>query len=167
LDSGFEVGIPPTMAQHEQPERLTLTASLTTDIARVTHGMQESIQLIDEVLKTNHVDWETILYVGDLEFHSTKDGPFPNHQLRISVQPSTGFAAINYVDHDDSAMPIANSYNPKRPLPEVDLIFNGETGKIFPRTAAIPITDARNALREWLKTRKRPTCIEWRPYDTY
>lgn len=153
--------------QHEQPERLVLTASLTTDVARVAHGMQASIDLIDEILTLNHVDWETTLYVGDVEFHSTADGPYPNHQLRISVRPSAGFAAINYMDHDDPAMPIANSYNPRRPLPEVDLIFNGETGKVFPRAAAIPIADAREALYEWLQTRKRPTCIEWRPYDKY
>jgi hypothetical protein len=153
--------------QREEPERLTLTASLTIDVARVAHGMQASVRLIDEILTMDHVDWETTLYVGDFEYHSTKDGPFPNHQLRISVRPSAGFAALNYMDHDDPEMSIANSYNPKRPLPEVDLIFNGATGSVFPRTAAIPITKARDALYEWLKTRKRPTCIEWRPYDEY
>jgi hypothetical protein len=71
------------------------------------------------------------------------------------------------MDNDDPQMSIANSYNPKRPLPEVDLIFNGETGTVFPRTAAIPIAKARDTLIEWLITHKRPTCIEWRPYDEY
>lgn len=146
---------------------LTLTASLTTGVARVTHGMQASTRLIDAILTTNHVDWETTLSVGETEFHRTQDGPFPNHQLRISVRPSAGFAALNYMDHDDPEMPISNSFNPKRPLPEVDLIFNGTTGSVFPRTAAIPISDARKALTEWLETRRRPTCIEWRPYDSY
>ncbi|MBV9314065.1 MAG: hypothetical protein JO100_10065 [Pseudonocardia sp.] len=64
-------------------------------------------------------------------------------------------------------MPIANSFTSRRPLPDVDLIFNGTTGAVFPRTAAIPIADARKALVEWLGTRERPTCIEWRPYDAY
>jgi hypothetical protein len=109
----------------------------------------------------------TSLSVGDVEFHSTKQGPYPNHQLRISVRPSAGVAALNYTDHDDPQMSIANSYNPKRPLPDVDLIFSGATGSVFPRTAVIPIADARNALTEWLETRKRPTCIEWHPYDEY
>jgi Immunity protein Imm1 len=113
------------------------------------------------------VNWETTLSIGDIEFRSTKDGPFPNHQLRISVRPSAGLASINYMDHDDSVMPIANSFNPKRPLPDVDLIFNGSTGAIFPRTAAISISSARDALMEWLETRKRPTNIQWRPYDSY
>ena len=146
---------------------MIVTASLTTGVARVTHGMAEAVRLVDEILKTDHVEWETTLSVGDVEFHRTKDGPFPNHQLRISVRPSVGVAALNYMDHDDPQMPIANSFNPKRPLPEVDLVFNGTTGSVFPRTAVIPISDARQALLEWLQTRKRPTCIEWRPYDSY
>lgn len=153
--------------QHEQPERLTLTASLTTGVARVTHGMQASVSLIEEILTMDHTDWETTLSVGDVEFRRTKQGPIPNHQLRISVRPSAGFAALHYTDHDDPQMPTANSYNPEHPPPEVDLIFNGETGSVFPRTSTIPIADARNALIEWLTTRKRPTCIEWRPYGAY
>jgi hypothetical protein len=147
---------------------MIVTASLTTGIARVTHGMPESERLIDEILTLDHTDWETTLYIGDDEFHRTKEcGPFPNHQLRISVRPTAGLAALNYMDHDDPVMPIANSFNPKRPLPKVDLIFNGATGAVFPRTALIPIADTRAALAEWLNTWKRPICIEWRPYDSY
>lgn len=146
---------------------MLLTASLTTGVAHAISGMLESTRLIDEILRTDHVDWETTLMVGDVEFHRTKDGPFPDHQLRISVRPSADLAAINYTDNCDPEMPIANSFNPKRPLPDVNLIFNGTTGAVFPRSAAISISDAREALIEWLTTRKRPTCIEWRPYDAY
>jgi hypothetical protein len=146
---------------------MIVTASLTTGVVRVTHGMPESVRLVDQLLTLDHVEWETTLSVGDVEFHRTKNGPFPNHQLRISVRPSAGLAALNHMDHDDPHMPIANSYNPKRPLPDVDLIFNGTTGAVFPRTAAIPIAVVRKALIEWLETRRRPTCIEWRPYDSY
>jgi hypothetical protein len=86
--------VPSAMAgQHEQGERLTVTASLTTGVGRVTHGMAESVSLIEEILTLDHVDWETTLSVGDVEFHSTKQGPYPNHQLRISVRPSAGIAA--------------------------------------------------------------------------
>jgi hypothetical protein len=146
---------------------MILTASLTTGSARVAHGMPDSIKLVDEILTMNHVRWETTMYVGDVEFHSSKTGPVPNHQLRLSVSPGHDVAALNYMDNDDSDMPIANSYNPRRPLPEVDLIFNGSTGAVFPRTALIPVSRARVALLEWLATRARPTCIEWRPYDKY
>jgi immunity protein Imm1 of predicted polymorphic toxin system len=116
-------------------------------------------------LKLDHKDWETILSVGDVEFLQSKDGPFPNRKMTVSVKPSRGYAALNYIDNDDPVMSIANSYNPQRPLPEVYLIFNGSTGAVFPRTAAIPIADARHALYEWLDSRQRPTCIEWRPFD--
>lgn len=146
---------------------MIVTASLTTGIARVAHGMAQAMKLVDEILAMSHVEWETTLFVGEVEFHRSKEGPFPNHQLRISVSPSTGFAALNYMDHDDPDLPIANSFNRKRPLPEVDLIFNGTTGVVFPRTALIPISEARKALVEWLHSRARPTCIEWRPYDSY
>jgi Immunity protein Imm1 len=158
----------PTMSPHDtQPERLVLTASLTTGVARVAHGIAEATSLIDEILKLDHKDWETTLMVGDVEFHQSTEGPYPNHQMRVSVQPSTGYAALNYLDNNDPNMSIANSYSPRRPLPQVDLIFNGSTASVFPRAAAIPIPDAQNALHEWLRTRQRPTCIEWRPYDTY
>lgn len=152
---------------HEQSERPVLTASLTTGVARVARGMLESARLIDEILNLDHAEWETTLYVGDVEFHRTKDGPFPNHQFRLSVRPGAGLAALNYMDHDDPSMPIANSYEPKLPHPDIDLVFNGGTGSVFPRSAAIPVADARNALMEWLETRQRPSCIEWRPYDEY
>jgi hypothetical protein len=167
--SGATVG--PTLTgffpTERRREHMLLTASLTTGVARVTTCKLASIRLIDEVMTLDHVDWETTMAVGDVEFHRSKDGPFPNHQMRISVRPSAGLAALNYMDHDDPEMPIANSFNPKRPLPELDLIFNGTTGAVFPRTAAIPIADARKAVVEWLETRKRPVCVEWRPYDSY
>src|SRR2546430_2677803 len=114
---------------------MILTASLTTGVARVTRGMTDSVRLVDEILTLDHVGWETTLYVGDVEFHRTKQGPFPNHQLRISVRPSAGLAALNYMDNADPDLTIANSYNPQRPLPSIDLIFNGATGAVFPRTA--------------------------------
>jgi hypothetical protein len=144
-----------------------VTASLTTGVVRVARGMTASLHLIDEILRTDHVDWETTLSVGDVEFHSAKDGPFPDHQLRVSVRPSTARAALNYIDHDDPQLTIANSFNPGLPPPGVRLIFNGSTGSVFPPSAAIPIRNARKAPVEWLTTRKRPTCIEWRPYDAY
>jgi hypothetical protein len=156
------------MSPHsEQPERLVLTASLTTGVARVAHGMREAVTLIDEILTLDHKDWETTLLVGDVEFHQTLEGPYPDHQMRVSVRPSAGYAALNYTDNNDPTMSVANSYNPRRPLPGIFLIFNGDTGAVFPQAATVPIDDARNALHEWLRTRQRPTCIEWRPYDTY
>ena len=91
----------------------------------------------------------------------------PATGLPNTYHPSAGFAALNYIDHDDPLLAIANSFNPKRPLPEVKLIFSGSIGSVFPRSAAIPVADARKALLEWLHTWKRPTCIEWRPYDAY
>ncbi|MBB5800794.1 hypothetical protein F4560_000562 [Saccharothrix ecbatanensis] len=115
----------------------------------------------------DHTEWETMMYVGDSEFRVTQEGPHPNHQLRVSVRPAYGFAALNYMDQEDPHLTIANSYNPIRPVPDVDLIFSGSTGTVFPRTAAISIVDARSALVEWLMTRKRPSCIQWRPYDAY
>jgi hypothetical protein len=145
-----------------------VTASLTTGSVRVTDGADESARLIDEILELDHTDWETTLNVGDVAFYQSKNsGPFPNHQFRVSVRPGSGFAALNYMDHDDPDMPIANSWNQHGPIPDVLLIFNGSTGSVFPRSAAIPIVDARRALLEWIQTRRRPTCIPWQPYDAY
>ena len=72
---------------HNDPEVLVLTASLTSGVARVTHGLRESVALIDEILTLNHTDWETTLAAGDVAFYQDGDGPFPNHQMRVSVNP--------------------------------------------------------------------------------
>jgi Immunity protein Imm1 len=146
---------------------MIVTASLTTGVARVADGMPAAIRLVDLVFRTHHSEWETTMYVGDVEFHRSRDGPYPSHQLRISVQPATGYSALNYIDHDDLHMTIANSFNPQQPPPEVRLIFNGTSGSVFPRSAAIPIGHARAAVIEWLRTRKRPTCIAWQSFDNY
>jgi Immunity protein Imm1 len=146
---------------------MIVTASLTTGVARVANGMPAALQLVDLVFRTDHSEWETTMYVGDVEFHRTEDGPYPSHQLRISVRPATGYAALNYIDHDDPHMTIANSFNPQQPPPEVRLIFNGTSGSVFPLSAAIPIGHARAAVIEWLQTRKRPTCIAWQSFDNY
>jgi len=149
------------------PTPMIVTASLTTGIARVAKGMPAAVRLVDLVLRTDHPEWETTMYVGDVEYHRTKDGPYPSHQLRISVRPSSGYAALNYIDHADPHMPIANSFNPQLPPPDVRLIFNGTIGSVFPPTAAIPIERARVAVVEWLRTRKRPSCIAWQSFDNY
>ncbi|MGW5050172.1 Imm1 family immunity protein [Actinokineospora sp. NPDC004072] len=142
---------------------MIITASLTSGIAHVARGRKECERLIDVVLNLEHVDWETVLAIGDVEYHQTADGPFPNQQLRISVSPSRGIAAISFTDHQDPDMTVANSHNPSRTLEEHLLIFNGASGTTFPADACISIPTARRALREWLETRKRPSCIRWRP----
>lgn len=144
------------------PDNLVVTASLTSDVARVACGTHESIELIDEILGLDHETWESTLHVGDIEFHTSKDGPYPNNQMRVSVRPAAGVAALHYVDHDDPEMSAAYSHTPN-PLPSrIYLVFNGETGRLFPQSAIISIVDARAALVEWLHTRKRPQCIDWR-----
>lgn len=149
----------------ENSEHVVVTALLTTNVVRVTRGIVECMALVEEVLALDHVDQETILWVGDVEFHSSKTGPYPNQQMRISARPSSQCAALSYTDHDDPTVSIVNSFNPEASPPEVYLIFNGDTGDVFPQSAMIPIVDARIALSEWLRTRSLPTCIEWRPFD--
>ncbi|MEV6240018.1 Imm1 family immunity protein [Lentzea sp. NPDC051838] len=146
---------------------MIVTAILSTQIGRSAHGIIECEQLIEEILDTEHLGWETLLAVGDVEFYRDRSGPYPNHQLRVSVSPKNGVAALSYTDHDDPALSIANSHNPDGSSPAIDLVFNGDTRAIFPRSALIPISLARAALTEWLTTRSRPTCIEWVPYDEY
>jgi hypothetical protein len=149
----------------EHSTHVVVTALLTTGAVRVRHGITECTALVEEILALEHVDQETILWVGDVEYHSSKEGPYPNRQMRVSARPSLHCAALSYTDHDDPAVSLMNSSNPRADLPEVYLIFNGETGAVFPLSAVIPIGDARAALLEWLHTRSLPTCIEWQPLD--
>ncbi|GAA3847062.1 hypothetical protein GCM10022243_11450 [Saccharothrix violaceirubra] len=148
---------------------MIVTASLTTGIVTVLRGEEAFCEFAEKLLITPHPMWESVMSIGDQEYFAEPltGGPVPNHQLRISVDPVAGFAALNYCDHDDDAMPLANSYNPGHPSPQVDLIFSGATGAVFPRSAAVPIEDARKALHEWFRTGLRPRCIKWRPYDQF
>jgi Immunity protein Imm1 len=152
----------PESSQHRAPT--VLTALLTRGVVRVTHTMRDGVALIEEVLSLEHTTQETSLWVGDVEYHSSGDGPYPNHLMRVSVRPSTGCAALSYTDHDDPTVSIVNSFNPGPELSEVYLIFNGDTGDVFPQSAVITIADARSALLEWLRTRSLPTSINWRPF---
>lgn len=144
-----------------------VTVTLSTGVAQVCKGTAEALKMFEEVLHTEHTTAETVMSIGDEEYLTSDKGPWPNHQLRISASPSAGCAAINYMDHDDPQMTIANSFNPSSDFSGVHLVFNGRVGSMFPQDAAIPISLARDALHEWLDTHKRPTCIEWRPYDHY
>lgn len=152
---------------NDRSERVVVTALLTTNVGRVAHGIEACSALVEDVLTLDHIDQETILWIGSKEFHSTKDGPYPNRQMRVSARPSAQCAALSYTDHDNPNVSIVNSYNRAAVLPAVDLIFNGDMGSVFPRSALIPIAAARNALLEWVRTRSLPTCIEWQPFDRY
>lgn len=151
----------------ENHHHTVVTALLTTHVGRATFSMRDCVALIEEVLTLDHVDLETTLWIGDEEYHTGTDGPYPNSQMRVSVRPSEKCAALSYTDHDHPGMSIVNSHNPTPILSDVLLIFNGDTGSVFPRSAVISISDARNALLEWLRTRSLPTCIEWQPFDEH
>ncbi|GAA2977477.1 Imm1 family immunity protein [Actinokineospora diospyrosa] len=142
---------------------MIVTATLSTGISRVTNGLSESVSLIEDVLNIEHVDWETILLVGDHEFYTTPEGPVPNSQFRVSVRPSLGIAALNHTDHDRADLPNVNSYNPIHLGRPAELIFSGTTGMVFPPGSAITIESAYVALIEWLQTFQRPACVQWRP----
>ena len=144
-----------------------LTASLTTNVSRTAHGAAACVALIEEVLTLNHTDLETTLWIGGEEYYTSDRGPFPNTQMRVSVRPSSGYAALSYMSHDEPGMAIVNSYNPTGGPKGIYLIFNGDVGSVFPRSALIEVSAAREALLEWLRTWSRPTCIQWQPFDRY
>ncbi|WP_133853418.1 Imm1 family immunity protein [Labedaea rhizosphaerae] len=149
-------------------DRLIVTAALTTRVVRVARGRDAAIELVDEILSMDHRDRETSLSIGDVEFYQSKTGgPFPNHQFRLSVRPSSAVGACNYIDNLDLIMPVAYSWNPDKSWPDVDLILNGSTGAVFPPWSVISIDDVCRSLLEWLDTQKRPTCIQWRPSELW
>src|ERR1700741_3980936 len=157
--------VPAMSSPAKRPTSVVITASLTTGAMRVTRGFPQGKALIEEILALDHADQETILWIGDGEYHQSKEGPFPNQQMRVSVKPSAKCAALSYTDHANPTASIVNSFNSGPDTPEVLLIFNGDTGDVFPQSAVIPIVDARAALLEWLRTRSLPTSINWRPLD--
>ena len=53
-------------------ERMIVTASLTSGIACVARGMTESVNLIDEIIRMDHVEWETILLSGPSSFTAVR-----------------------------------------------------------------------------------------------
>lgn len=146
---------------------MVLTALLTTGVGRVARGMSGCASLVKEILTLDHRDLETTLWLGDEQFYVTKDGPYPNNQMRVSARPTAGYAALNYTDHDNPESSNVNSYNPAGAPAGVHLIFNGDIESVFPQSALILIADAEVALLEWLRTRSLPTSIEWRPIEEH
>lgn len=142
---------------------MIVTAVLTTGIGQIAAGMDDAVELVDRILAIEHLHQESILAIGDAAYLTTKQGPYPNCLVRVSVSPRHGYAALIYIDHGDTKMSAARSYNPHTPSPDVDLICNEINGSVFPRSSLISIESARMALIEWLETRERPTCIKWTP----
>ena len=79
-----------TTTSHGAREHMIVTASLTSGIACVAHGITGSVKLIDEILRMDHLEWETILSVGTVEFHSSKAGPAHRPAVGQYIQLTRG-----------------------------------------------------------------------------
>ncbi|ASU79387.1 hypothetical protein CDG81_15060 [Actinopolyspora erythraea] len=98
------------------------------------------------------------------------------YQLRIAADPGSGYAALLWfrnvdpTEHpDDSlAQQLWVTFNSSPPLEDPHLASDYDTDRHHDRFTAIPIEQAREAVREFCSTGgKRPTSVFWVAGDYY
>ncbi|WP_086821032.1 Imm1 family immunity protein [Allokutzneria sp. NRRL B-24872] len=122
----------------------------------------EIAEVIRTVIDVPHPVWTSQLYLWDrpcrsMLHHRIDDEEFPEHQLRVSTNPETGWGALNYYGDED----VWDSLNPNPSADAPELWFDPTSGARFRRNAALPLADVREAVREFTKTGSRPTRVTW------
>ncbi|MGP4015099.1 Imm1 family immunity protein [Saccharopolyspora sp. 5N708] len=84
----------------------------------------------------------------------------PGHQLRVNVDESVTWGAINFVQEGDGGG-VWDTHNPE-PLVNVPTVwFDATTPTPFECSAVLPIEAIHQALVEFCRTGKRPRCVQW------
>ncbi|MFJ8601359.1 Imm1 family immunity protein [Streptomyces shenzhenensis] len=104
-----------------------------------------------------------------------EDEKWPSNHLYVTVNKSNGYGALRWwtdkapegAAGDHISRFIWTSGSPNPPAFDPQLILDPPTPLYYPREAAIPISEVREALEELCrkKTGERPTCISWQLLD--
>lgn len=97
----------------------------------------------------------------------------PDHQLKFDVDAEAGVGAIHAFGSpdfhgDEAAGAFYSRVSRRTPADDVSpaaLYIDFDTRTRFPPDAAIPLALLRQALLEFMKTGRRPTCVEWQESD--
>ncbi|SHG02368.1 Imm1 family immunity protein [Streptoalloteichus hindustanus] len=88
---------------------------------------------------------------------------FPDHGLKIDVDPRLGVAALAWVGPDFDCPWVTKS---DRPVPGASLHKDIDSATPFPDDAAITLDQLRAAVHEFRESGgHRPKCVEWQEAD--
>ena len=145
---------------------------------------EDRARLADAVLSSNlrhpHLPAKRQIYVWDrpcrsstvlseqygfVAWHSEGEDEFPDHRLRIVIEPSRKFGALHYYGPTTTGdIGIWVTRTP-HPVPtEEPLYYDSDSDTKFPTDALMPIPELRPAIAEHLDIGVRPDRVDWQPF---
>ncbi|NYH77062.1 hypothetical protein FHR84_000376 [Actinopolyspora biskrensis] len=146
----------------------TITNVVTAIVENRRHYAQtdsEITELIRTIVDDDHGDWPSLIYVCDRPL-TADNSELPGHQLRVMVEPGTGYGALNWFQ-EGSDGDARDSFNPHAPDDAPRILFSPHSGTEFRQNAALPIDLIRTAIDEFIHTGQRPTCVHWQLAEWY
>ena len=112
--------------------------------------------LLRAVLDQPHAGW-----AGSLAAWGDQPGS-EDHRLRVSTDLETGWGAINFLQHSPatSSWNSWETFNSTVPADAPELPF-GKGAFTFPRNASLPLDKVREAVEEYCRNCRLPTCVKW------
>jgi hypothetical protein len=136
-------------------------------VRKEVYQADEFPRLVDTAVIEEDYDLgvQRVVYAQDI---TTPHAPGWVPETVLVVTVHRGWGAAYYREHDDAGQGWAWITRNPRPSAEVpDLLFDPEAGANYPADAAIPVSQLRRAIEEYLRTGERPTCVEWKEADRY
>ncbi|PKW14143.1 Imm1 family immunity protein [Saccharopolyspora spinosa] len=148
-----------------------------TVVTAVFHHIFRYARTADEITELTRVIVEQPpepvceVYVWDRPCRSFReeDGPaFPGTgRLRVTSNPASGWAALNYMHPGSPDGALVDSLNPDFTEDTPALLFDPEGDLWFPASASLPLEKVREAVAEYCRTGARPMCVQWQPGEWY
>jgi len=115
-------------------------------------------QMINEMLTTDWDDSVAALYLHDRPLNPAG---VPDHEMLVAVNHEDKVGSLQYFgpDHDHAATSLGAGLSDD----ELSYQYMGNE-RVFPARSEIPLPVIVSAVKEFMATGVRPTCVEWQPY---
>lgn len=144
---------------------MILNASIANEEFQSAEQGEQAQTLIEKLLTADHSSWESRLYLTEAVIgpDEVDEDWLPPHEVTLAVDPKAGYGAIRWVGIEPPEGPYVTHNSAAEP--EVELLADGGTPHYFPRSAALPLSDIRKALLEFVSTCKRPGAVQWQEFN--
>jgi hypothetical protein len=139
--------------------------------ALIDHIMNDLIQGGETPDGFDIVPEQAVVSIVKGKYPEETDERWASNYLYVSVNTRSGYGALKWwtskipegASEDDVSRFIWTSGNPNPPSVDPEVIADPGTPAYYPREAAIPSLQVREALEEFCRARtgKRPECIPW------
>lgn len=86
----------------------------------------------------------------------------PDHQLKFAVDGESGIAALYLMDAQAH-----RAWTTKSEPTAATLWLDRDADIAFPHDSVVSLAQLREALREFMRTAQRPTCVQWQESDVF